>query len=99
MWHFIKEHSRKFWEVFVGSGVVWGGVLFNTPIVFNNIFFAFLLKITGAASLAFVTGVFTILGQEFIKKHKHRLTFKFKKNGSKEKSSEENTSQKKSNAA
>lgn len=78
MWHFIKEHSKEFWKFFTGGYVVWGGILFSAPSQLGSTVLTFLLKAIGAGALAFITGLFTILGQEFYRRYLEKKIFKNK---------------------
>lgn len=74
IWNYITGHVKTFWKGFVGSGVVWGGLLFTTPPWFDNLFVAYVLKLMGAALLAFVSGLCTVLAQYYFEHHlKHKL--------------------------
>jgi len=73
MWHYIKEHIKPFWIGFTGSGVVWGGVLFADANPGSWPPLAFILKLVGAAAIAFASGLATSLSTDFYKEFKSRL--------------------------
>lgn len=70
MFHYIKEHFGPFWKGAAGSGVLWAPVLFSD---LNSGLVAYLLRLTGAALIAFVSGLCTILATDFYNECKARI--------------------------
>lgn len=71
MWNYFKEHTRPFWIGFTGSGIVWGNILFlDTPV--SGTLVAYLLRLIGAAAIAFASGVAAALATDFYKEAKLR---------------------------
>lgn len=70
MWNYIKEHVKPFWIGFTGSGVVWGNILFADPRLLAGPVLAYLLKLIGAALIAFASGVAAALATDFYKEAK-----------------------------
>lgn len=78
MWSYFEGHIKTFWKGFIGSYVVWGGVLFATPPLLNNLFIAYILKVAGAGVLAFVSGLCTVVAKYYFE---HKLKHKIFKDG------------------
>lgn len=83
MWHYIKEHVKPFWIGFTGSGVVWGNILFADAGHIPGPVLVYLLKLVGAAAIAFASGLATVAATDFYKELK--LRYKKYKNGKREK--------------
>lgn len=70
MWNYIKEHLKPFWIGFTGSGIVWGNILFADPTNIRGPVLAYLLKLLGAACIAFASGVAAAFATDFYKEAK-----------------------------
>lgn len=83
IWGFIKDHTKPFWTGFVGSGIVWGNILFADVGPVSGVVVAYLLRLSGAVLIAFGSGVATSLAADFYKEIKER--YKNRKNGKRKK--------------
>jgi apolipoprotein N-acyltransferase len=85
MWHYLKEHGFAFKLGAAGSVGIWGSFLFVDISFIPNPVLAFILKVIGAATIAFVTGLATCLATDFYKdakqwsKNKKPVRWLFKK--------------------
>lgn len=70
MWNYIKEHVKPFWIGFTGSGVVWGNILFADPSNLSGPVLTYLIKLIGAACIAFASGVAAAAATDFYKEAK-----------------------------
>lgn len=70
MWNYIKEHVKPFWIGFTGSGIVYGNILFADPRLLAGPVLAYILKLAGAALIAFASGVAAALATDFYKEAK-----------------------------
>jgi hypothetical protein len=67
MWNYIKEHVRPFWVGFTGSGIVWGNILFADPPTVSGPVLAYILKLVGAACIAFASGLAACAANDYYK--------------------------------